>query len=312
MKRILISAISFHLGHGKIMAESAMNDDLSVPRSEKHEDPGRVDRIRGLFRRIFNRRRSDHSSSAANTPPEPQAQRVPLSRVEETQSRVEADLSRFEEERERARKEAESLRSSQAFEGRSFDLGPVVEDEFESFPALEQSPSVQRVTETQAPPKPAMQSSGVQADNFGSRSTLTHSVQPGESLRLIARQYYQNPGFYRQIQEWNQLQSDVLQVGQKLVLKNVKEIPDASSAPLAVEDSRNEIRSMASMPPEEIFPADAYRFKIYRVQGGDTLSGIASREMGATRHAVGLGRFNDLATNSYLYVGQTLVVPVQK
>lgn len=311
MKRILIFAISFHLGHGQIMAESAMNDDLSVPRSEEHEDPSRIDRIRGLFRRIFNRRRSDDSSSSANTPPEPQAQRVPLSRVEETQSRVEADLRRFEEERERARKEAESLRSSQAFEGRSFDLGPVVEDEFESFPTLEQSASVQRVVETPTPP-PAPVEVRTPANSFGSRTTLTHSVQPGESLRLIARQYYQDPGFYRQIREWNQLQSDVLQVGQKLVLKNVKEIPDASTTPLAVSDSRNEIRSIASMPPEEIFPADAYRFKIYRVQGGDTLSGIASREMGGARHAVGLGRFNDLATNSYLYVGQTLVVPVQK
>lgn len=101
-----------------------------------------------------------------------------------------------------------------------------------------------------------------------------HTVQPGDSISAIARQYGISSADLR---TWNSLSSDTIHPGQVLSLKPAK---------------------------AQVSPAQE-RVVRYEVRPGDTLTGIAARYGVAAKD---LQRWNGLADPSHIKVGQTLEV----
>ncbi len=108
------------------------------------------------------------------------------------------------------------------------------------------------------------------------RKTIYYIVKKGDTLEKIARRYGIT---VKQLKKWNNLRSDKIYIGQRLIVRIKKETPSITS--------------------EAIY---------YRVRRGDTLERIARRYGTTVRQ---LKRWNNLRSDR-IYVGQRLIVGIRK
>lgn len=111
-----------------------------------------------------------------------------------------------------------------------------------------------------------------------------YKIQHGDNLVAIARRHHVDVSTLRAS---NQLDSDVLQIGQELL------IPDAGNGVSPLKDLN---RGLAS--------TDASRIE-YKVASGDTISGIASKYGVSSKQ---IFAWNNLSTSSLIKPGQKLIV----
>lgn len=141
----------------------------------------------------------------------------------------------------------------------------------------------------------------------------TYTVQPGDSLDKIARRFGTN---YLVLAAANDLEEPyIINIGQVLIIPdNLGEVSGEDSAPVPVEAPAQEAPAAEQSPapaPEvsaESAPAEAAAVApgTYRVQTGDSLSGIAQRF--GTNYLV-LADLNDLSEPYVINIGQILNVP---
>ena len=282
---------------------SPIDDDLNEKTNNsavKSTEGDRVQRVKGLFGRLFGRRSSGNREET-----KPAEEYKPVPKV--------VPLSRASAGTESTKTIKSSLRTANTQVMQKVQMEAGFEDGFMESETLIPSPSVVRVSpKASEPVKSAVSDVSTAARQQPNVPSGEYVVRPGDSLLLIARNLYQDPSKWTMIRDLNGLTSNVLQVGQRLKLPSTALV----ARPLSTEDSsassRMEAAYIEATRLEDLFPADRYRFKIYRVGTGDTLSSIASKEMGSARLAPNLGRFNDIAPNGYLIAGQSLVVPIRK
>lgn len=140
-------------------------------------------------------------------------------------------------------------------------------------------------------------------------------VQPGDALSTIAEREGVSVA---EIKRWNGLRGDMIRVGQKLVVGGVKddgidwtppfdygslrsETPEPRSAALAARDPSSAVAARATDPRK---PDDG-RGRTYRVQKGDTLSGIALRHDTTVDELL---KVNPGLRPTRIYPGQTIDV----
>lgn len=128
---------------------------------------------------------------------------------------------------------------------------------------------------------------------------IDYTVQPGDSLLLIARRLYMNPKKYQDIVDWNSLKSDILKPGQKLILKDV---PTDKAAEWVIDEAE----------AKELYPPHEYYYRVYKVRSGDSLSAVAQKLMGTQKEYLRLAAFNNLDADKFLFVGQKLIIPIKK
>lgn len=121
--------------------------------------------------------------------------------------------------------------------------------------------------------------------------TRQYQVKSGDSLGLIASKHGTTVAKLKQL---NQLKSDQLKVGQRLVL---------SAASFDTTDSAKSVTASARKQPSKNKPAS------YQVKSGDNLWLIAKK---LKVDSAELASYNKLATNSALKPGQTLVIPANR
>lgn len=124
---------------------------------------------------------------------------------------------------------------------------------------------------------------------------IYHKVKKGETLGKIAELYSVTQ---KDIKEWNQMNSSVVKVGQRLLVNNVAE---SSEKQLASNDEINPLNRTNLKNSHRVKP------KYYFVKRGDTLISIAERYSNASVHDIKLA--NNLKSDK-LSVGQKLKIPV--
>lgn len=116
-----------------------------------------------------------------------------------------------------------------------------------------------------------------------------YEVQQGDTLNAIARRYGVS---VTQLLEANDLESDRIFVGQKLIIPSY--IPQAVPAPVV---------EPAAAPPPPVPPGE---FFVYTITRGDTLNSIANRYGVTTRDLI---EFNQIEHPDHIRVGQQLRIP---
>jgi membrane-bound lytic murein transglycosylase D len=144
-------------------------------------------------------------------------------------------------------------------------------------------------------PAPAAQAEPVKRSASTTAGKRVHVVRKGESLGLIANR---NHVSVRELRAWNNLRSDRLRPGQKLVVRTA-----------AAEEAQSSEATRASEQAEEQRP-HAVDYIYHTVQPGDTLWGIAQRYPGTSIED--LRRLNADTNLRKLAVGKKLKVGVQK
>ena len=119
-------------------------------------------------------------------------------------------------------------------------------------------------------------------------------VQEGDTLTSISQQYYGSARFYTLIMNANRIDyPQALRPGQKLVIP-----AKPTGEPAAPEGQPSE----PGLRPGE---------RRYVVEEGDTLTEIASRELGSSREYVRLMERNNITDAYLLRPGQVIVIPVR-
>jgi membrane-bound lytic murein transglycosylase D len=124
------------------------------------------------------------------------------------------------------------------------------------------------------------------------KTSTVYKVKPGDNLGFIAERYGVN---VKEIKSWNNLRSDVIWAGQKLVLYSKKD-----RQPVTASISTSTAQKPAQKP-SEIKTGD---FIAYRVKSGDTLWSIAQKFPGVS--ADNLMAWNGISAE--IKVGQQLKV----
>jgi membrane-bound lytic murein transglycosylase D len=139
-----------------------------------------------------------------------------------------------------------------------------------------------------------------------------HTVRSGESLGTIAKKH---GATVSQLRKWNNLHSDRIHAGQKLVVRQGAPVtPSATTRPTSATPAQataqpaNEPAAEAPTTPKEGDKSIEYVY--YTVQPGDTLWGIAQRYPGVTVDDI--KRLNSDMNLRKLPVGRKLKVRVQE
>ena len=118
-------------------------------------------------------------------------------------------------------------------------------------------------------------------------------VREGDTLMSIAQQFYGSTRFYTLIMKANEIDyPDALRPGRKLVLP-----PKPRTEPAPGRDSID-----PGLEPGE---------RRYVVREGETLTDIASRELGSSREYLRLMERNNITDASLLRAGQVIVIPAR-
>jgi len=125
------------------------------------------------------------------------------------------------------------------------------------------------------------------------RAPGQYIVREGDTLTSIAQQFYGSTRFYTLIMRANGIDfPEAVRPGQKLVIP-----PKPTGEPAPGRDTLD-----PRLDPGE---------REYTVQEGDTLTDIASREMGSSREYLRLMQRNNITDASLLRVGQVIVIPAR-
>ncbi|MDX1627783.1 MAG: LysM peptidoglycan-binding domain-containing protein [Fulvivirga sp.] len=134
---------------------------------------------------------------------------------------------------------------------------------------------------TKADKKPEKPVNSKQIDNKPESQGVIHVVAPKETLYSISRKYNIT---IQQIKEWNQLNSNALDIGQKLVISKSAELPKSESA-----NSRDEVRTER---------------KTHVVKQSETLFALSRKY---EVDVADLRKWNQLPSNE-ISIGQVLIV----
>ncbi len=129
--------------------------------------------------------------------------------------------------------------------------------------------------------------------------TVTHIVQPGETLFRIGLRYGVD---WRLIAQANGLYGTLIYAGQELIIPGTQVIPDAPP-PAPETPAPAPTDAPPSQPTPAPAPTDA---RTHIVQRGESLTVIASR-YGTTATAIAVA--NRLVNPSLIYAGQALLIP---
>jgi nucleoid-associated protein YgaU len=142
-----------------------------------------------------------------------------------------------------------------------------------------------------------------------------HTVQPGESLSSISRQYYGNSSDWKILAQENGIQnSSSISVGTRLYIphdpKNpskdkLETLPITANAPV-------HYLNRYTAPSEQPLDYNNYEWKVYQAKSGDTLDSLAERFLGDGSKSSVLAQYNKLPVNTALPANYTLLVPQEK
>ncbi len=124
------------------------------------------------------------------------------------------------------------------------------------------------------------------------KTSTVYKVKPGDNLGFIAERYGVN---VKELKSWNNLRSDVIWAGQKLVVYSKKDRQPVTAA-ISAPKTQNQQQT-----PKEIKPGE---FIAYKVKNGDTLWSIAQKFPGVS--ADNLMSWNGISTD--IKVGQQIKV----
>jgi len=133
---------------------------------------------------------------------------------------------------------------------------------------------------------------------------VLHTIQPNESISMLAKKYYGDPKKFQIIAEYNQLKDATkVSVGQKVKVPVVEGISFFAKA----EDIIAISEKMPMPSPTEV--AEAKAFITHTVKGGESLSKLALRYYGDYKKFPIIARYNQLNENVGLRVGQKIKIP---
>jgi len=133
---------------------------------------------------------------------------------------------------------------------------------------------------------------------------VLHTIQPDESLSMVAKKYYGDYKKFQIIAEYNQLEDATkVKVGQEIKVPVIEGIPFLGS--------QDEIVTVAGKAPERpvtgVTPAEKY--VLHTVESGESLSKLALRYYGDYKKFPIIARYNQLDENVGLTVGQEIKIP---
>lgn len=167
-------------------------------------------------------------------------------------------------------------------------------------------------------------------------NSVEHTVQPGESLRDIARVYYGNPGAFMAIAYFNNLDSEVVLPGQQLVIPEPGiapfsllpsvAAPEPDSGPtsfVSIEIDEDLCRRFKAKAAFEGTSMGTWLYELvaqwtgdwptnvlkYIVRYGDTLSALARRYYNNVKKYWVIAHFNGISNPSLIRVGMRIDIP---
>lgn len=126
----------------------------------------------------------------------------------------------------------------------------------------------------------------------GDGERIIHRVRSGEVLGRIAMRYHVS---VRQIKRWNNLRSDNIRVGQRLVIYRGGNGPSASTSSASASSSSASSQSKNSSAQKPTAQNSNAAYTVYVVKSGDSLYSIAKRYPGVS--AQNLMDYNGISSN---------------
>ncbi len=132
----------------------------------------------------------------------------------------------------------------------------------------------------------------------------THKVRAGDNFERIAREELGNPALQTLIVQLNpRIDPRKLQIGQSVLLPTAAEIAQAKPAVAPAADKRSD-----KATPQAAIAANLAT-RNYKVASGDTLEGIARRELGSIRRVDEVKELNPTVNPRNLRIGQQILLP---
>jgi tetratricopeptide (TPR) repeat protein len=133
---------------------------------------------------------------------------------------------------------------------------------------------------------------------------VLHTIQPGESISMVAQKYYGDNKKFQIIAEYNQLEDATkVRPGQEIKVPVIEGIPFLGS--------QEEIRTVSGEIPKPSVAeaAPAKKYVIHTVGPGESLSKLALRYYGDYKKFPIIAHYNQLDENVSLKVGQEIKIP---
>jgi nucleoid-associated protein YgaU len=133
---------------------------------------------------------------------------------------------------------------------------------------------------------------------------VLHTIQPDESVSMVAKKYYGDYKKFQIIAEYNQLEDATkVKVGQEIKVPVIEGIPFLGS--------QEEIITVAGMAPEPSVTeaTRAKEFIVHTVGPGESLSKLALRYYGDYKKFPIIAKYNQLDEDVGLKVGQEIKIP---
>jgi tetratricopeptide (TPR) repeat protein len=133
---------------------------------------------------------------------------------------------------------------------------------------------------------------------------VLHTIQPDESVSMVAKKYYGDYKKFQIIAEYNQLEDATkVRVGQEIKVPVIEGVPFLGS-----QEEIITVSGMAPAPPvTEVTPAKKY--VLHTVGPGESLSKLALRYYGDYKKFPIIAHYNQLDENVGLKVGQEIKIP---
>lgn len=173
---------------------------------------------------------------------------------------------------------------------------------------------------------PSQQTSETQGDVTKGNLPGKYTVKQGDTLFLIAQNYYSDGSKYTEIIKENNLTSDRIDAGQELVIPKIETAmaleasPEASAQP---SSSPDELALASTQPSEVPVSSDSkgavmdqswgtpIKASTYTVVAGDWLSKISGRAYGDIMLYEKIAKANNISDPNSIEVGTVLKIPRQ-